>query len=192
MRTSDADSAPVHIILGEALDASNQADAAIAEFEAAVKASPVPADAHFGLGYLYWKRHRYEEACREFETELRNQPQHPQALAYLGDAEMRIDRTSPAEQHLRRALALDANLRLAHLDLGVLLAARGDFDQAARRFRKAIQIDSSKSDAHYRLGRLLISLGRKQEAQAEFDRVEELAPDEPPAPLIRISGQPQP
>ena len=69
-----------------------ESEAATAEFEAAVKASTVPPDAHFGLGYLYWKQQRYEDACREFEAELATQPQHAQALAYLGDAEMHADR----------------------------------------------------------------------------------------------------
>lgn len=190
--SKNPDSAPVHILLGEALDASNRVDDAIAEFEAAVKASPVPADAHFGLGYLYWKRRRDNEACREFQTELKQQPQHAQALAYLGDSEIRIDRKASAEQHLRRALALDVNIRLAHLDLGILLAERNDSDGAARSFLEAIRIDPSKSDAHYRLGRLWMSLGRKQDAQAEFDRVKALAPDASPQPLLQIPKGQQP
>ena len=53
----------MHILLGQALDASNRTEAATKEFEAAVKASPAPPDAHFGLGYLYWKQQRYEEAA---------------------------------------------------------------------------------------------------------------------------------
>ena len=163
--SKDPDSAPVHILLGQALDASNRTEAATAEFEAAVKASTVPPNAHFGLGYLYWKQRRYEEACREFEAELANQPQHAQALTYLGDAEMHTEKDGPAETHLRRALALDAGIRLAHLDLGILLAAKNDSDEAVRQFREAIRLDPSKPDAHYRLGRLYSSLGREQDAQ---------------------------
>lgn len=59
--SKDPDSAPVHILLGETQDASGRTEAATAEFEAAVRASIVPPDAHFGLGYLYWKQRRYEE-----------------------------------------------------------------------------------------------------------------------------------
>lgn len=126
--TKDPDSAPVHLLLGEVLDAAGQVEAATTEFEAAVKAPAIPPDAHFGLGYLYWKQQRYEEACREFEAELKTQPQHVQALTYLGDAELHADRNKQAEMHLRRALALDAKIRLVHLDLGILLAARNDSD----------------------------------------------------------------
>jgi tetratricopeptide (TPR) repeat protein len=189
--SKNPDSAPVHILLGEALDASNRTEAATAEFEAAVKAPTVPPDAHFGLGYLYWKQQRYEEACREFEAELAKQPHHAQALAYLGDAEMHTNRDVVAETHLRRALAVDANTRLAHLDLGIVLAAKKDSGAAAH-FREAIRLDPSKPDAHYRLGRLWSSMGRDHEAQDEFDKVQQLAAENPPPPLLRLSGRPLP
>lgn len=190
--TKNPDSAPVHVLLGQALDAANRVEEATAEFEAAAKASPREREVHFGLGYLYWKQQRYADASREFEAELRNVPQHTQALAYLGDAEMHTDQEKPAEDHLRRALALDSNLRLAQLDLGILLSARNDSSEAVRCFREAIRIDSSKPDAHYRLGRLLRSLGREREAQQEFDAVKKLAAEEPPPPLIRLPGRPLP
>jgi len=133
-----------------------------------VKASPREPEAHFGLGYLYWKEKRYEDARSAFQGELSQQPQHTQALTYLADTEMHMGDEKGAEEHLRQALQLDANIRLAHLDLGTLLASRNDSDSAVAHFREAIRIDSSKPDAHYRLGRLLLSLGRQKEAEAEF------------------------
>jgi len=80
-------------------------------------------------------------------------------------------------------------VRLAHLDLGIVLAKRNASGEAALHFHEAIRIDSSKPDAHYRLGRLLHSLGREQEANAEFAKVKELAKDQQ-EPLIKISGKP--
>ncbi len=189
--TKNPDSAPVHVLLGQALDASNQVEAATAEFELAAKATSVPPEVHFGLGYLYWKQQRFEEASREFQAELKGQPEHALALAYLADAEMHTDRDEGAEAHLRQALAVDANTRLAQLDLGILLASRNDSDAAAHCFREAIRIDPSKPDAHYRLGRLWSSLGREQDAQGEFEIVKSLAAEQPPPPLVQLAGRPQ-
>jgi tetratricopeptide (TPR) repeat protein len=107
----------------------------------------------------------------------------------LGDAEMHAGNEKEAEEHLRRALKLDPNFRLAHLDLGVLLASRNDYTGAERHFREAIRIDPSKPDAHYRLGTLWHSLSRKAEANAEFAKVKELAKEEQQAPLIKIPGR---
>src|SRR5262249_17740319 len=150
-------------------------------------ASATPAEAHFGLGYLYWKQHRYEEASREFQAELKGQPQHGQSLTYQGDVEMRAEHEQAAEELFRQPLTIDPNLRLAHLDLAILLVRKNDADNALSHFREAIRIDPSKSDAHYRLARLLSSMGREQEAQAEFEQVKKLAAEQPPPPLIRLS-----
>ena len=97
---------------------------------------------------------------------------------------MHSDPKQPAEQHLRHALALDPKIRLANLDLGILLAEKNESDEAARLFREAIRIDPSVPDAHYRLGRLLSSLGRENEAQAEFEAVKKLATEQPPPPAL--------
>jgi len=137
---------------------------------------------------MYWKQTRYEEARKAFEAELANQPQHTLALAYLADAEMHSSSEKSAEEHLRRALRLDANLRLAHLDLGILLAERNENGEAARHFQEAIRLDPSRSDAHYRLGRLGLATGRKQEAEAEFAVVKHLAKPEQPEALVDVPG----
>jgi tetratricopeptide (TPR) repeat protein len=187
----DPDSAPVHMLLGEVLDAADQ-EQAIAELETVVKASPREPEAHFGLGYLYWKQKRYEEARSAFEAELAAQPQHMQALTYLADTEMHLGYEKEAEEQLRQALKLDGRIRLAHMDLGILLASKNESNEAAAQFREAIRIDSSKLDAHYRLGQLLLSLGREKEAETEFSQVKQLAeqPDaERPDGLINVPGR---
>ena len=193
--SKNPDSAPVHMLLGEVLDAANQVEAATAEFEAAAKTSPGEPEVHFGLGYLYWKQKRYDEARREFEAELAAQPHHTQALTYLADTELHSGKSEDAEGYLLRVLKLDPNVRLAHLDLGIVLANRKDFDEAARHFREAIRIDPSSPDAHYRLGRLWLATGRQKDADAEFDKVKALAKQEQPAPLITVrkpaADQPQ-
>ena len=183
------DSAPVHMLLGEVLDAGGLQEQATEELKAAVKASPTEPEAHFGLGYLYWKQKRYEEAIAEFQAELANQPEHVQALAYLADSEMHAGDETAAEQHLRRALTFDPKTRLAQLDLGILLAGRNEFEEAATHLREAIRLDSSKPDAHYRLGRVWLSMGREAEANAEFAKVKTLAKEEHPQPLVTLPGR---
>ena len=87
-----------------------------------------------------------------------------------------------------KALKLDPNLRLAHLDLGIIYAARNDGHAAVRHFKEAIRIDPSQADAHYRLGRVWMSLGRTQDAESEFAKVKALAKTEaPPEPLVKVS-----
>lgn len=181
------DSAPVHILLGEVLDAAKEQDKAISEFEAAVKVAPHDPDAHFGLGYLYWKQKRFPDARREFLAVLNDQPQHTQALTYCADAEMQIGDENAAQEHLRLAIKFDPNIRLAHLDLGILLLKHNELQDAAAQFREAIRVDPTSSDAHYRLARLLLAMHRDKEANAEFEKVKKLAIEQAPAPIVDIA-----
>jgi tetratricopeptide (TPR) repeat protein len=184
------DSAPVHMLLGEALDAAQNAAAATAEFEAAARISPQQPDVHFGLGYLYWKQKRYAEAGKQFEAELAGVPDHTQALAFLGDVEMRAGNEAQAKQHLSRALRPDGKIRLAHLDLGILLADRQP-QAAAAHFQEAIRFDPRKTDAHYRLARLWLSMNRKPEADAELARVKRLQEEQHDDLLVKLATAPR-
>lgn len=78
-------------------------------------------------------------------------------------------------------------MRLAHLDLGILLSSGTDKAGAERHLREAIRLDPEKTEAHYQLGRLLRATGREPEAAAEFAKVKELGnKQESPPPLLQI------
>jgi tetratricopeptide (TPR) repeat protein len=169
----DPNSANAHMLLGEAYDGLSEKDKAIHEFEIAAKAAPQEPNVHFGLGYLYWKSHRYEEAKKEFEAELANDPKHAQAWAYLGDMEMKTD-PDAALPLLRKAIALQPNVRVAYMDLGVIMAERKQYPDAVAAFQRAIELDPNEPDAHYRLGRLYRSMGKTAESDKEFAKVKSI------------------
>ena len=168
------DSAQAHVLAGEAYDGMNQTAQAITEFQAAEKAAPTEPNVHFGLGYLLWKQHRYQEAAEEFRKEIVNEPMHAQALAYLGDSEIKLERPAEAEAILRRAVHQMGAPPLAWLDLGIVLAAQGKNDEAAADFQQAAKLDPNAVDAHWRLARLYQTMGKTQEARAEFARARAL------------------
>ena len=109
----NAESAEADMLAGEALDELKDAAGAIEQFRAAVKADPKMPDVHFGLGYLLWSKGRYEEAVPEFQAELDNNPDHVQAMAYLGDAEMKLSHPEVAVPLFEKAIRIDPELELA-------------------------------------------------------------------------------
>jgi len=119
---------------------------------------------------------------------LKSHPQHQQALQYLADTMLSLGHPEQAEALLRKALRLDPKLRLAHLDLGIILAGRNNVESASAHFREAIRLDPSKADAHYRLARLLHSQGRTAEAEREFAKVKELQSEVREDLLTQVSG----
>jgi tetratricopeptide (TPR) repeat protein len=166
----NAESAEADMLAGEALDEKKDTTGAIQQFRAAVKANPKEPDAHYGLGYLLWIQKQYPEAASEFQAELDNNPNHVQALTYLGDTQMHLKHPDLARPLLENALRLDAGQALAHLDLGILLADAGSQEDALREMRAAAKLDPEDVNVHWRLGRLYRTMGRNDEAKAEFDK----------------------
>jgi tetratricopeptide (TPR) repeat protein len=170
----DPDSAAAHMLSGEALDGLGRGVEAVAEFQAAAKAAPREPNVHFGLGYLYWKQHKYDDAKTAFEDELSVDPAHAQALAYLGDIAMKENDPEKALPLLNKAVQLKNDLRLAYLDAGAILTAQKRYQEALAALQHAEKLDPTEPDAHYRLGRLYREMGNAASSQSEFAKVREL------------------
>jgi tetratricopeptide (TPR) repeat protein len=180
------ESAQADMLAGEALDGMNDTSGAIAQFQAAAKASPNEPNVHFGLGYLLWKQRLYDAAQSEFKLELANDPNHAQALAYLGDIEIKQNENAAAQPLLEKAVQQRGAPRIGYVDLGIIYAAQKHDGDAVQAFQRAIEMDPAQVDAHWRLARLYASLGRQDEAKAEFAKANDLhkQQDEPLAKKI--------
>jgi tetratricopeptide (TPR) repeat protein len=166
----NSESAEADMIAGEALDEMKDNEGSTQMFRAAVKANPKEPNVHFGLGYLLWTQKIYPEAATEFQAELANDPNHLQAMEYLGDTYVQLNRPEDARPLLEKTVELDPSQSLAHLDLGILLSDAGDNERALHELLLAEKLKPEEVNVHWRLGRLYRSMGRKQEAKAEFDK----------------------
>jgi tetratricopeptide (TPR) repeat protein len=186
------DSPAAHILLGEALDGLGRTPDAIAEFQEAAKASSPDPNLHFGLGYLYWKSHRYAEAKREFETQLTIDPNHAQSLAYLGDIALKATNPDQALPLLRKAVGLNNDIRIAYVDLGAVLTQQQQYADAITALERAVQLDPAEPDAHYRLARAYQAMGNAPGAQKEFATVRELHQKADEPLLSKMPAAPSP
>ena len=168
------DSAEADMIAGEALDEMKDNEGSTKMFRAAVKAGPKEPNVHFGLGYLLWTQKIYLEAATEFQAELANDPDHVQAMEYLGDTLIQLNQPEKARPYLERTVKLDASQSLAHLDLGIILSDAGDNEKAMHELQTAEKLKPDDVNVHWRLGRLYRTMGKKEEAKAEFDKASTL------------------
>jgi tetratricopeptide (TPR) repeat protein len=168
--TLNAESAEADMLAGEAYDELKNDAGAIAEFQAAVKADPKMPDVQFGYGYLLWRMLKFDQAEKAFRSELANNPEHPLALAYLGDTLIRLHRSGDAVPYLEDAMRVQPSISIAHLDLGVIYEGQGRRDDAVRELKTAEKLSPDDPAVHWRLGRFYQSTGRKAEAKAEFDK----------------------
>jgi tetratricopeptide (TPR) repeat protein len=170
----NAESAEADMLAGEALDEMRDHAGAIKQFRAAVKADPKQPNVHFGLGYLLWTQNQYEEAAQQFKLEIDNSPNDAQAMAYLADSNVRLNRPKLARPMLEKAMQLDPRLELPYLDLGILDGAAGRKDDALHDFKAALQRNPDDVQIHWRMARLYQSMGRSEEAKAEFAKTKSL------------------
>jgi tetratricopeptide (TPR) repeat protein len=185
----DPDSTAAHMLSGEALDGLGRTAEAIPEFEAAAQAAPREPNVNFGLGYLYWKQHKYDEAKAAFETELSIDSAHAQALAYLGDIELKRNEPEKALPLLTKATQLRDDIRIAYVDIGAILFDQKKYPEALAALQCAEKLDPAQPDAHYRLARLYRAMGNSAAAEREFAKVSELQEKaEDMAP--KLSGSP--
>jgi len=168
------DAAATHILMGEALDGLSRTPEAIAEFQTAAKAAPREPEVNFGLGYLYWKSHQYENAKSAFERELSVDANHAQSLAYLGDIELKANHPEEALALLNQAVKLKDDIRIAYLDLGTILMQQKQNKEALAALLRAEKLGPEQPEAHYRLARLYREMGNAGASQKEFERVRAL------------------
>ena len=170
----NAESAEADMLAGEALDEMNDHVGATQQFRAAVKANPQEPNVHFGLGYLLWVQAQYEESAQEFRAELANVPNHVQALAYLADANLKMNHPEVALPLIEKAIRINPDFEMPHLDLGIMYADSGRRDEALRELKVAARLNPNDVNVHWRLARLYHAMGRKDEADAEFHKTRSL------------------
>jgi tetratricopeptide (TPR) repeat protein len=77
-----------------------------------------------------------------------------------------------------RAIAVTDGNYLAHLNLGVDLAAQGDYQGALRELYTSIEENPDQPHAHNSLGGVLYNVGRKDEAMEQFAQAIRLEPND--------------
>jgi tetratricopeptide (TPR) repeat protein len=170
----NADSAEADMLVGEALDEMKDSAGAIREFRAAIAANPKEPNAHFGLGYLLWTQKQYEEAAQEFQSELDNTPDYTQALLYLADSEIQMNKIDDAGVILQKLARSNPKLFMARLDLGIVYSENGRNEDALRELKAAEWLKPSDLNVHWRLGRLYRTMGKVAESKAEIDKAQSL------------------
>jgi Tfp pilus assembly protein PilF len=172
------DSGRTHLLMAEEFVRAGDASDAIHQYELALKQDPSFLGVHFELGEALLKESLSEDslarAAAELELALREYPRNAAAEAKLGFIEGYRGHTATAEEHYRRALALNPDQSEALLGLGGVLRERGQFEQAADLFARASLSDPLDESIHFRLAQIDRQLGRKADADREMKLFKEI------------------
>ncbi len=120
---------------------------------------------------------RLAEAEALYRKILLVEPNHPEALHFLGVHALETGKNDIAVELISKALLSKPDYVEAYYNLGIALYTQGKLDEAASSFIQATSLSPSHVDAHYNLGNVLKDQGKLNEAIKSFQRVLSLKPD---------------
>ena len=159
---------------GDALDGSGRTPEAAEAYRKAVELDPESTLTRYGLGYLYWKLYRYDDAERELLEVLRRDAKDPRASFTLGDLYLTRGDAPRALRLLEIAADAYPNEFDTRFALGRALVLMGKLERGIPELRAAVKLDDTIADGHFQLGRALMKAGQTLEGKTELQKAQEL------------------
>ncbi len=162
------DSYLTNLVAGQALESMENYDGALVQYRKALEKEPGFSGAHYNVGNIYWLQGNWDQAVAEMELETGADPHHCLAHWKIGNSLINLNRApDEAMGEVQKALEICPDLAQAHLDLGRLLAGKGNYLEAVGRYRRVVELDSEEASVHFLLAKAYRQLGRAAEADEE-------------------------
>jgi tetratricopeptide (TPR) repeat protein len=175
-----------HELMAETLEQQGKWDEAAAEYRKILEINSALPGIHFRLGRAILSQpnptpEQVQEAKRDFELELKIDPQNAGAEGVLGEIAAHAGDNAGAIDHYRRATTLDSGFAEAYIGLGTALVAEKRYAEAVPALETAVRLSPDDPMAHYNLATALSRVGRKEEADREFAIHRKMQEANPPA-----------
>lgn len=156
------------VVRGAAHTLVGETAAAQADYQAAIKASPLYGPPRFFLAVSEYKEGRYSDARDEILRAIRAGVKDPDLYYLLAETTLRIDpdNNESALAELNQAIARNSREVQALSLRGKLRLQRHDLKGAVSDLELAHSIDPASASAAYNLARAYFALGRAEEANS--------------------------
>ncbi|MEM9046510.1 MAG: tetratricopeptide repeat protein [Pseudomonadota bacterium] len=162
-------------MIGAALSAKGDYEAAVPHYERALELDPTLVPAHNNLGAAKAELSLLDDAIGHYEEALKLDPTYAQAENNMANAQRQLGRIEEAVEGYRRAVSLNSKLADAHGNLGSCLFSIGQLEEALLSLRQAALLEPKKAEYPAQLGSVFQRLDRTQEAIEAYDAAVELA-----------------
>lgn len=116
---------------------------------------------------------------QSIDTLIANYPQSARAHQAMGENYFVLRRMQDAEKEYLEALRQRSDTPGLHLELGVVYASSGQWPQAEQEFRTETKLEPGSAEAAFRLGDALLQQGKAHEAREQLERSNRLQPGMP-------------
>ena len=187
-RLAGSDTADVEAIVlsGRLHLARQELDAAIADFQRALKVAPDVAPIHYYLAAALLQSGKNAEAKAALNTAVSLAPDYPDAVFQLSELNIRDGAAGDARELLDRFVKSNPKSIKGHVLLGAALGASGRATEATEAFQQILQIDPNSSEGHYWVAMGLAAERKPEQARDEFEKALSISPEfrEPMVQLV--------
>ncbi len=166
-----------HYSLGVLFSLNDEPDAAITEYEEALRLDPYSETLTRELAELYFEKGERQKAIRLCETFLEKNPKNIEVLLLVGELYLDIKDYKKAVHVYKSVLELDPRNITAYFYLGSTYAEVKRYDRAVSLFKKLLTIEPDNLMGNYYLARILKTQKRYDEAEAIFKKIISLNPE---------------
>jgi tetratricopeptide (TPR) repeat protein/peroxiredoxin len=160
-------------------------DQAEASLQLALRDDPSSAEAVYGLGSVYLKQQKTEEARHSFERALKLHASYPDTLPNawnnLGLIATQEGRTADAIPYFQEALRLSPDHLIALDNLGNAYRQQKQWDDARKVLERAVAVGPQDPEANYSLGMVFAQIDDSDRAYEYLQRALKLRPAYPEA-----------
>jgi superkiller protein 3 len=143
-------------------------------FHEALRLAPKFPGVHFELGKVYISLRQNDDAIRELELALKENPGDADANYFLGARMVQDSRYAEGIPYLERARKMKPDFWASYFYLGKARLRLEQPADAVVLLQRAVELNPDEASAYYQLGRALEACGRKSEAGSALRRVREL------------------
>jgi protein O-mannosyl-transferase len=145
--------------------------------EAVLKHIPFDAPSLNDMGLYLEEQGDIPAALASWQLATQQDPRYSRSWSNLGRAQLEMGDLEQAEKTLRRAASAGPINPIPRVNLGTLLARRGDHDEAIRWYTEATQLSPGLAPAWLGLARSLLEVNRLVAAESAAGRALTLDPD---------------
>ncbi len=154
-----------------------QYEAAISDFDTAIRLSPDDADTYLNRGYAKGELGQYDAAISDYDTVIRLKPDYADAYLNRGVAKGKLGRYDAAISDFDAAIQLKPDFAKAYVNRGGAKGSLGQYEAAISDFDTAIRLSPDDADAYLNRGSAKGGLGQHFAAISDFDAAIRLRPD---------------
>ena len=132
--------------------------------------------AHNNLGCILAERQQYDDAVKEFQASVKENPRNAQAYANLARALAVQGKMSEAEAYLRTALQIKPNDADIQRSIGSMLGGQGKLKEALPHLREAVRLEPN-AETRLQYAGLLYQSGDAREAISQYRQALSSAPN---------------